>query len=171
MKNKMRLLVGLLVLGVILIGGSVWLLIAPEKQNEALEIMLTPAPDSYLTNPLNEFSGILLNDIQIEINTSDKRYSTPSSTSNTVEEGEQILLIHGTILNDHPENEYIAMWADGYDSSGKQVAWTLNAAHIVGQFGTQLDKGETGEFALHLNFSKNIKSIYIYGANYLTQPP
>jgi len=49
MKIKMRLLIGLLVLGMILIGGSIWLLIAPEKQSEALYITFSPLPDSYLS--------------------------------------------------------------------------------------------------------------------------
>ena len=63
MKNRMRLLVGLLVLGVILIGGSIWLLIAPEKQSEALYITFTPLPDSYL-NKLPETPPVIFEKLE-----------------------------------------------------------------------------------------------------------
>ena len=93
------------------------------------------------------------------------------STINTINIGDPILIVSGSIQNNHQENKEIMMYADGYDKAGKQVAWTLDASSIAGQIGLHLETGETGTFTLHLNFAENIKSIRIFGNNYSQIPP
>lgn len=171
MKNKMKLLIGLLVLGLILVGGSIWFLLNPIQQDELLEITVTPAPGAFLTNSEEASSEVLLKDIQINKSVSDKQYFSPWFPGNIVNAGEFILVVSGSIQNQHQENKEIAMYAKGYDEKGQQVAWTLDATHIAGQIGLHLENGETGEFTLHLNFSDNTKAILIYANNYNVTPP
>ena len=108
---------------------------------------------------------------QIEITSSDKQYFSPRYPPHTVDAGEYILKVSGTIQNKHEENDEIDMWAEGYDETGKEVAWTLDAAHLPGHIELHLENGETGQFALHLNMADNIKSIRIFANNYPITPP
>jgi len=176
MTNKMKLLIGLLILGLVIIGGGTWFLLNPMQQidlNEGLEITVIPAPGNYLTNSQNVSSEALLKDVQVYRSISDKRYSIYPSwyPDHTVNKGEFILVVSGRVQNQHQENKEIAMYAEGFDESGHLAAWTLDAAHIMGQIGMHLENGETGEFTLHLNFSEKTKSIRIYGSNYPFTPP
>ncbi len=160
MTNKMKLLIGLLVLGLILVGGSTWFLLNSVQQ--VLKITVTPAPGDFLTNSEEASSEVMLKNIRINKSVSDKQYFSPWFPGNTVNAGEYILMVSGSIQNQHSDNKEIAMYAEGYDEKGQQVAWTLDAAHIAGQIGLHLENGETGEFTTHLNFSENIKSIRIF---------
>jgi hypothetical protein len=170
MTNKVKLLIGLLTLGMVLIGGGAWFISNPLHEKE-LEIAIMPAPGNFLSNANNESSEVLLKSIQIKKSASDKEFVQLWPQLHTVETGETILVINGSIQNKHQENKEIAMYAEGYDKTGKQVAWTLDAAHIAGQIGLHLENGETGEFTLHLNFSKSVNSIRIYASNYPFTPP
>ena len=113
----------------------------------------------------------MLRAVHINKNFSDKQYVSPWYPVHTINVGEFILEVSGSIQNNHMQYKEIAMYAEGYDEMGKQVAWTLDAAHIAGQIGLHLENGETGEFTLHLNFSKNTKSIRIFENNYSVTPP
>ncbi|MFC1982091.1 hypothetical protein ACFLUN_01270 [Chloroflexota bacterium] len=132
------------------------------------EIEVSPSLGAYLTNPQDISSEVLLKDVQVKKGVSDKQYSTSLYPVNV---GESIQIVSGTIQNKHKENKEIAIWAEGYDEAGKQVAWTLDAAHIVGQIGLHLENGENGEFTLHLNTAENIKTIRIFANNYSVTPP
>lgn len=136
-----------------------------------VEIKVEPAPGSYLSNSQNESSGVVLKDVKVNNNVCDKEYFSPWYPSHTVKRGAPCLLVSGHIQNRHEENSEIAMYAEGYDEAGEQVAWTLDAAHIAGQIGLRLEYGETGEFTLHLNFSENTRNIRIYANNYNVTPP
>jgi hypothetical protein len=133
-------------------------------------IPVTPSPGAFLVNSGNISSQVLLKDVQVYKGVSDKRYSglDPKLAVNA---GEPVLVVSGSIQNKHPENKEIAMYAEGYNAEGKQVAWTLDAAHIVGQIGRHLEKDETGQFTLHLNIADNLKSIRIFANNYSITPP
>jgi len=135
------------------------------------EIKVEPAPGSYLSNSFNESSEVILKDVQIKTDICDKEYFSPSYPSHRVKRGDPCLVVSGHIQNRHEENCEIAMYAEGYDESGEQVAWTLDAAHIAGQIGLHLEHEETGEFTLHLNLSKDIRTIRIFANNYSVTPP
>jgi len=170
MTNKMKLLIGLLVLGILLLGsGLVFLLLSPRQTGT--KITLTPAPGTYLFNAQNQPSEALLKNVQINKEVSDKQYLTVGPTISTISIGEPILIVSGSIQNNHPTNKEITMYAEGYDKAGKQVAWTLDAAQIAGQIGLHLETGETGEFTLHMNFDENIKAINIFASSYSQIPP
>lgn len=143
---------------------------SPTVQPPAISI--SPSPGSYLTNSEDVSSEVLLMDVEIIRGFSDKEYTIlwdPEDT--TVNVGEPILVIIGRIRNDHQQNKEIALYAEGYDKNGKQVSWTLDAAHIIGQIGLHLEYSELGQFVLHLNSAENIKSVRIFGNNYNQVPP
>ena len=163
MTNKMKLLIGLLVLGIgLLVGGSVFLLLSPQPAGR--EIMLTPSPGNYLFDSQNEPSEVLLRTVQIEKSISNVGIISTGSAI-AINEGGPIWVISGNIQNNHPTTQAVDMHADGYDAKGKQVAWTFDA-HIVGQREIQLENGETGAYVLTLNYSGNIKDIRIYARNH-----
>lgn len=135
------------------------------------QIEVSPSPGIYLSNSQNISSEVLLKDVQINKSVSDKKYFSPWYPSRTVNTGESILIVTGHIQNKHVDNKEIAMYAEGYDETGKQVAWTLDIAHIAGQIGLHLENDETGTFILHLNIAENIKSIRIFANNYNVPPP
>jgi hypothetical protein len=138
---------------------------------EVTSITIQPEPGSYLRNALDEPSGVILKNVQIKTDVCDKEYFSPWYPSHTVKRGEPCLVVSGHIQNMLEENSEIAMYAEGYDTSGKQVAWTLDADHISGQIGLHLEYEETAEFTLHLNVSENTSTIRIYANNYSVTPP
>jgi hypothetical protein len=166
MTNKMKMLIGLLVLGVALLSaGIVFLTRAPQP----MKVTLTPSPGNYLFDSQNEPSEVLLQTVQIEKSVSNVGITSTGSAI-AINEGGPIWVISGNIQNNHPTTQAIDMHADGYDAKGKQVAWTFDA-HIVGQREIQLENGETSAYVLTLNYSGNIKSIRIFGNNYAVTPP
>lgn len=146
----------------------------PEEFGQAIAVKLIsiiPSPGAYLTNSENVSSEVLLKEVQVNKGVSDKQYISPWYPAGTVNVGEPILIVSGSIQNKHKGNKEIAMYAEGYDVTGKQVAWTLDAAHIAGQIGLHLENEEIGQFTLHLNSAGNIKSIHIFANNYSVTPP
>jgi len=166
MTNKMKMLIGLLVLGVALLSaGIVFLTRAPQP----MKVTLTPSPGNYLFDSQNEPSEVLLQTVQIEKSVSNVGITSTGSAI-AINEGGPIWVISGNIQNNHPTTQAIDMHADGYDAKGKQVAWTFDA-HIVGQREIQLENGETGAYILILNYSGNVKSFRIYASNSSVPPP
>jgi hypothetical protein len=106
----------------------------------------------------------LLKNVRVSIGTADKQYDS-MDPSHCIEPGKTILLVTINVHNTHPEYKIIGISAIGYDASGKQVAETLDDP-LHEMFWSTLDYGETGEFTLHMNLSKNTKLIRIFGHNY-----
>ena len=134
-------------------------------------ISILPPVGSYITNSQNVSSEVLLKDVQVNKVISNKQYISPWYPPGTVSVGESILIVSGSIQNKHQENKEIAMYAEGYDDNGKQVSWTLDATHIIGQIGLHLENEEVSQFILHLNMVENIRSIRIFANNYSVTPP
>jgi len=169
MTGKMKLYLGLLVLGLAMVAGGLWFVFNSSTVG-TLEITVTPSPGSYLSNSQNVSSEVLLKDVQVTREVSDKPYALPWSSA-LPKAGEPILVVSGSIQNNHKQNKEIAMYAEGYDATGKQVSWTLDAAPFLGCIGLHLENDETGQFTLHLNMADNIKSIRIFANNYSITPP
>jgi hypothetical protein len=105
-----------------------------------------------------------LKNVRVSIGIADKQYDS-TDPSRRIEPGETILLVAINVQNTHPEYKIIGISATGYDASGKQVAETLDDP-LHAMFWSTLDYGETGDFTLHMNLSKNTKLIRISGRNY-----
>jgi hypothetical protein len=143
----------------------------PDTPEALTSISVSPSPGAYLTNSESVSSGVLLLDVQVNPGISGKQYISPWYPAHKVNAGDSVLVVSGSIQNKHRENKEIAMYAEGYDAAGKQVAWTLDAAHIAGQIGLHLEKEAAGRFTLHLNPAENIRSIRILANNYSITPP
>ncbi len=131
---------------------------------------VTPSRGEILLNSDNKSTEIVLKNVQIDKVLSDKQYFSPWYPPNTVKQGEYIIVASGSVQNNGPNPE-ITVYANGFDSSGKQVAWTLDQSSLAGRIGLHLQKGESGEFTLHLNYSGEIKSIQVFADTYQTTPP
>ena len=75
MTNKMKLLIGLLVLGIVLLGTGLVFLLFPTQQT-ALKVTLTPAPGTYFFNSQNDSSYVILKNVQIEKVVANRQYET-----------------------------------------------------------------------------------------------
>jgi hypothetical protein len=137
----------------------------------AAAVKVTPPTGSYIYNSHDASSEILLLSVEVNSAASDRQFYSWWTTNHTVERGETLLVVAGSIQNRHQTNKNIAMYAQGYDENGKQVSWTLDAAHIAGQIGLYLENGETGTFTLHLSMADSVTTIRIYANNYSAQPP
>jgi hypothetical protein len=167
----MKLLIGLLAVGIIVVVGGIWFLSRNVVGDEVFAITLMSAPGSYISDSQNQSSQVLLQSITIENGTSEKQYLPGLYVKTTVNAGEKVMVIKGSIKNTHPDNKEITMYAIGYDVTGKEVAGTIDAAHIAGQIGMHLENGETGDFTLHLSYAENIKVIRIFADTFLIPPP
>jgi len=146
------------------------LVLAGACKSTEVGIGVEPELGNYLKNSSNESSGVILKDVKIKTDICDKEYFSPWYPSHTVKRGDPCLVVSGHIQNSHEENSEIAMYAEGYDEAGEQVAWTLDAAHIAGQIGLHLEYEETSEFTLHLNLSEDTRAIRIFANNYSVTP-
>jgi hypothetical protein len=134
------------------------------------EIEILPAAGNYLCDTHNEPLEVFLIDVQVEQSISDEEYFPAWYPGDKVDVGESILVVSGTIRNEHTENAYISMFANGYNGEGEQVAWTLDSAHISGQILLKFENGETCEFTIHLNMAEDMKTIRIFVDSYNVPP-
>jgi len=131
-------------------------------------IKISPETGTILVDSRGEPSEVLLKSIQINEGVCEQQYF-PYYTK--VDVGDPILIVSGTIQNNHKENIWISMWAEGCDETGEVVGWTLDYSHLMGRILLDLETGETGEFVIHMNYAYNINSIGIYANNYPIVPP
>ena len=166
MKKRIIVLLSLFIIGLVLLGVGTWFLLNPVQQTQTgeVEIAVIPGPGSVLTTSNGELSKVLLENIQIERTVSDKQYDQ-LIPNRTIKPGDPILLVTLSIQNMHLGYKIVGISAVGYDASGVQVAQTLDDV-LHAMVWTQLEYQEIGEITLHLNFSKNIKLIKIFGNNY-----
>lgn len=112
MPGKMKLYIGLLVLGLAMVAGGLWFVFKPMTVG-TFQIAVTPSPGNYLYNSQNMSSEVLLKDIQIRSIVSDKQYFSPRYPPQTVNAGEYIVEVSGTIQNKHKENDSNRVRAPG----------------------------------------------------------
>jgi hypothetical protein len=141
------------------------------SQGPASGIRILPAPGEIFTNSQNVSSQVELEEVMVSEGPSGREYISPAYPGHTIKVNDSIMVVTGRVHNGHPTFEEIAMYATGYDKSGKEVAWTIDAAHIPGQIGLRLGLNEPGIFILHLNASKDIKTIRIFANIYAETPP
>ena len=166
MKKKLPVILALSVIACLLLGTGVWFLVKQSSPGtgENIEITVSPAPNTMLTNSAGESSYVILKNVTIEKATSDKQY-IQLSQNRTIAPGDSILTMNLTIQNTHPNYKIVGLSATGYDASGKLIAQTLDDT-IHQMAWTELKYQETGEVILHLNYADNIKSIKINGSVY-----
>lgn len=129
MTRRITLIV--LVVALVLAGGCT----DPPAPVVRSDILVEPAPGSYLCNERDEMSGVMLKDVTVSVGVCDRPYEQPGRT--TLREGETCLIVSGHIQNHHKERYRLTMHALGYNNAGQVVAWTLSLTALpAGQGGT-----------------------------------
>jgi len=135
-------------------------------------LVVSPSVGTYLTNSKDRSSELLLLVIQFDQVGSHREYRyRDSEDRQTIKLGDPILVISGSLQNRHRAYRKITMYAQGYDAAGEQVSWTLDAAHLPGEIGLDVEPGHIAEFTLHLNLADDIESIHIFASTSPILPP
>jgi hypothetical protein len=122
-----------------------------------------PGYGSILADAQGQPSGAILGVVLVKNSRSDRDFVSPSYPQGTVKKGAKIVEVSGAVLNTDPQNNAIVLYAEGYDQSGRQVAWTLDG---LGQILLRLETGQSGDFTLHLNTDEYLKTIWIFASSY-----
>jgi hypothetical protein len=132
-----------------------------------LNIKTGPGLGDYLVDSFDRYSGVILEDIEV-----DKYYAYKDVIISraVVKKGDPILVIIGGILNKHQDYPWVLMWATGYDTYGKEIAWTYDSTG-PGAIHLKVELDETSRFTLHMNYSENVESIHIYAQTLNIHPP
>ncbi len=135
-----------------------------------------PQPGEYLFCGDQESSGILLKSVKIETGISDTKFSNPAARlePQQANPGDLMVTVSGELeyVRGHgPSRAILALYAEGYDSEGEQVAWTLDSAHIAGQSQLELQQGNAEPFTLHLNFAETLRVVEIHACAHSQPPP
>lgn len=141
------------------------------------EIKVVTAPGGYLFYENSSVSKILLTNYTLNVTILEEgiyytRYTITQGKPGPVEKvyrielGKPAVLIRGTVKNDYDEMFYVALFAYGYDSSGKKVSESVTPARPGYPWGTgtvvKLESGEEKSFKLVLEYKENLTTIKIF---------
>lgn len=102
---------------------------------------------------------INLENVNVEKGTLDRNYmSRPSAYI----KGDPCFLISGNMTNKSGKRYWVAYHADGFDKSGNQVSWTLDAGPIYGVAQLCFEQTKIENFVLHMTWSENVSVFRIY---------
>jgi hypothetical protein len=126
-------------------------------------IRVTPSPTlianiTITINPcIDDREGkIVIDNITIAAGTLDREYM---SLHGDFIPGDPCWLVSGRISNGYDEDYWVAYHAEGYDASGNQVSFTLDAGPILGVDQVFISGNSSENFTLHLKYSDNVTSI------------
>jgi hypothetical protein len=88
-----------------------------------------------------------------------------------VKKGDTILTVSGHVRNMDQEKIEVALWAEGYNSSGKQVGWTLDGNLDSNRVGGYLEYQKACDFAMYVNLAADLQTIRIYTVGHIIPPP
>lgn len=177
MKRVLILLAILLLLGCVGQETQVTPTETPIKIPVKPEIKVVTAPGGYLFYENSSVSKILLTNYTLNVTILEEgiyytRYTITQGKPGPVEKvyrielGKPAVLIRGTVKNDYDEMFYVALFAYGYDSSGKKVSESVTPARPGYPWGTgtvvKLESGEEKSFKLVLEYKENLTTIKIF---------
>jgi len=138
--------------------------------NTGALLNVVPGAGGKLLDSQGQPTDITLEYVHVDQVFADRQYFSPWYPEHTVEAGQFIIELKGSLKNDGSLPE-IAMYAEGYDEAGNQTAWTLDESHIAGQIGLRVETGQSGKFTLHLNYSQSTRVIRLTANAYAVTPP
>jgi cell wall assembly regulator SMI1 len=123
----------------------------------------SPSPLAHMpviVNPtLNDHEGkIIIDNLSVTAGTLDKEYM---SLHGEFGPGDPCWLVSGRISNGYDEKYYVAYHAEGYDSVGNNVSFTLDAGPILGVDQVSISGKGSENFTLHLSWADNVTSIVL----------
>jgi hypothetical protein len=86
-------------------------------------------------------------------------------------EGETSLVVNGTFNNQASREWWVVFYAEGYNASGGQISWTLDAGPILGRLQVKTPSQGSVDFTINLKWSEDISKIVIYAKGYDTPAP
>jgi hypothetical protein len=143
----------------------------PPSASPSGPISVSPPVGAYLpSGSKGEPSELLLLAVQVEEAPSSEEHYL-HETGVTIQPGDTVLVVTGTLQNRHRAYPHVYMHADGYNAVGEQVAWTLEGAGLPGQAQTYIEPGQVGEFTMHLNAAEDVATIRIFAGVSPIIPP
>ena len=92
----------------------------------------------------------------------DQDYQPLYISPESAKKGAPCLLISGNITNKSGKRYWVAYHADGFDKSGNQVSWTLDAGPIIGVAQLSFEQTKIESFVLHQSWSENVSLFRIH---------
>ena len=123
------------------------------------EILIEPAPGSYLCTSHDGVPQILLEEATVTLGVCDEDVGD-------LKTGDQCLILSGRITNYDSEGWIATLWAEGFDVSGATVAGTQESALIPRQLGLDAPYQETVAFLMHLNAPQEVRTIRLYAHSF-----
>jgi hypothetical protein len=123
------------------------------------EILLEPAPGSYLCDATDGISGVLLQDVTVGCTVYDQYRPF-------LDVGTPYYVISGHVQNHDKDRLEITVWARGYDEAGEHVASIEEGFRIPGMIGFYLEYEESAEFVMHMYASDEVETIRLFAHSY-----
>lgn len=161
MTNKMKLLIGLLILGLVIIGGGTWFLLNPlQTSNDrgVTGISIRTELGYNLVYDDQESAGVILKAVTIVSDVCDRDYSDLQGHAK-VRKGEPCILVTGQLESQLAHDKYMTLSARGYDINGEEVTYVLDWGPIWGVISIFLPAKSSNEFVLHLKAVPDVVKI------------
>ncbi|MBN1152745.1 MAG: hypothetical protein JXA58_05990 [Dehalococcoidia bacterium] len=123
------------------------------------EILIEPAPGSYLSTSHGDVTQILLEEATVTLGVCDEDVGD-------LKMGDPCILVSGRITSHDTESWLIALRAHGQDENGLTVVGTQESFMIPGRAGVEARYGETAAFVIHLNTSDEVETIRLYAQSH-----
>lgn len=134
---------------------------------QVLDIRVEPKSSNYLAR------GILLDYTIVKAGSLD-RSGIILQNKEQYYAGDSCILVLGYMRNDTDEDLHVDLWAEGYDSLEKQVAWSISSGTIIGHVQYYMPKNSSNSFKITLNWAEDVQLIKITGHSYdrmIPSPP
>ncbi|MBA7657154.1 hypothetical protein ES703_65085 [subsurface metagenome] len=141
--------------------------ITTAEVDQVLDIRVEPSPGTSLTK------GIILDQAIVEVGSLDKPAFNPWNDRHYYV-GDRCLLVLGDMRNDTDEDLYVDLWAEGFDSSERQVAWSISSGTMVGHVQLNMPQQSINSFEILLNWAEDVQLIKIIAHSYdrmIPSPP
>jgi len=141
--------------------------ITTAEVDQVLDIRVEPSPGTSLTK------GIILDQAIVEVGSLDKPAFNPWNDRHYYV-GDRCLLVLGDMRNDTDEDLYVDLWAEGFDSGERQVAWSISSGTMVGHVQLDMPQQSINSFEILLNWAEDVQLIKIIAHSYdrmIPSPP
>ena len=167
--SKMKKLIGLMLVVCLLVPVSCAQPGPPgaAEVGQVLDIRVGPSPGTSLTK------GIILDQAIVEVGSLDKPAFNPWNDRHYYV-GDRCLVVLGDMRNDTDEDLYVDLWAEGFDSGERQVAWSISSGTMVGHVQLDMPQQSINSFEILLNWAEDVQLIKIIAHSYdrmIPSPP
>ena len=134
---------------------------------------MSPPEDTYLIDSKGKSSELLMLAVAVGRVAADTEYRSSylrSEERAIMKADEPVIVVSGCFQNRQRAYRKIVMYAQRYDTAGRQISCTLDSTRLPPEIGN-LDQGQVGEFTLHMNPADGIVLIRIFASTSPILPP